>query len=205
MAQPINKIDSNAEIKGDIPNAEIHGNSRSELRQLAQSCRHRQCKAVPSLVGRCQEGFVEQCHGRVLVAEPAFHPRRKREIAHAVGEKKDSPALAAELRHYRLEGVKKACDMKGGAARLALVPQIVVGQKMRRRRDKLAERRPTEGDDRGVRGGYAGGGEPFAIERRAGDRVEKGIRKTVNEDEQVLPRADNVLNYPGLEPARLGV
>ena len=50
------------------------------------------------------------------------------EIAHAVGEQKDSPSLVASRSDHRLEG-GEARDMEGRAAGLALVPQIIFGEK----------------------------------------------------------------------------
>ena len=61
------------------------------------------------------------------MAEPAFDPGLQRESPHAVGHQKDPPALGAGLRQQRLQIGEKARDMKARAARLALVPEIIVG------------------------------------------------------------------------------
>jgi hypothetical protein len=71
-----------------------------------------------------------------------------------------------DLRNNRLEAGEKAGDVKRRLGGLSLVPQIIIGQKMRRRRDELTQRRPAEDDDGGVRGTHARGSKPFAIESR---------------------------------------
>jgi hypothetical protein len=90
-----------------------------------------------------------------------------------VREQKDPSSLVAHLRQHRLEVREKARDVEGRAAGLSLVPQIIVGEKVRRRGEQLTQGRPAEGDDRGVGGVRARGGEPLAIIRRAGDRIQE--------------------------------
>ena len=203
VPQPQNQIDRDAEIKGDVPDAVINRCSRRELRQPAQSRRHRQREAVPPLVCRRKDHFVKQCGGRVVVGEPAFDRPRQREIAHAVGEQKYPPSLVPDLRQQRLKIGEEARDVKGRTARLALIAKIVVGQQMRRRRNQLTQRRPAERDDGSIGSIRAGGREPLAIVSGAGDRIQKGIGEAVDEDEDVFARSDDILNDPGFELARL--
>jgi hypothetical protein len=100
-----------------------------------------------------------------------------------------------------VEDCRKSSRYESPTGRVA---QVIAGEKARRRRDELTQGRPAERDDRGVRSVRAGGGKPLSIEGGSSDRIRKRIGEAVDEDQDVLPRGENVLRNTGMKRTGLG-
>src|ERR1700730_1998635 len=95
MADPCSQIDRETQVQGYVPDAVIDRDPATEISKSAEPCSRWKTEAVEPFIGSCQKHLVEQFDRWVAMAETAFDACLEREIPHAVGEQKRTPASSS--------------------------------------------------------------------------------------------------------------